>query len=80
MNWAALTFLGLVLFDPSCPQCCPGGCQSSCSTVKRFKSVFMGLLNVYGLSQAIAGIKIMIPHSHNKHWNEKGEWQSVRLV
>lgn len=40
----------------------------------------MGLLNVYGLSQATAGIKIMTPHSHNKHWNEKGKWQSIKLV
>lgn len=50
-----------------------------CQILKRLKPVFMGLLNVYSLSQTILGIKITVSHSHNKCCKENRKWQSMKL-
>lgn len=50
-----------------------------CQILKRLKPVFMGLLNVYSLSQTILGIKITVSHSCNKHCKENRKWQSMKL-
>lgn len=47
------------------------GNQSKCRILKRLKSMFMSLLNVYSLSQTALGLNTIVAYSSNKHYNKR---------